>query len=321
MHKRQDFRQSPALHACLQYFVPMVLLCLSACQPADLLTATKTRSPINSITPTEHPQIFSPTGPAAIKTLIPTATPTPDCLVYGGDLQFGTFYSELLGADFNFQIYLPPCYQTHSDQRFPVVYLLHGLSSTNEQWLNLGLIETMDKLIANRDIAPFIIVLPQETVFAPPQTSQFGNAIVSDLIPWIDSHYRTMPEKTFRGIGGLSRGAAWAVHIGFTNYELFSSVGAHSLPLFQADGANINTWITQLPKEELPLFFFDIGRGDRERLSAQDFADQLDQNNIPHEWYLFIGGHTEAYWSNHLDQYLRWYARLWTTEIINNDVK
>ena len=87
--------------------------------------------------------------------------------------------------------------------------------------------------------------------------------------------------------------------------------GAHSLPLFEADGGKITAWLAQTPNEELPEVFIDIGRDDQEWQTAQAFATQLDEANIPHEWYLFTGGHTESYWSSHLEQYLRWYTRDW----------
>ncbi len=169
----------------------------------------------------------------------------------------------------------------------------------------------MNELIANGAISPFIAVMPLEANFTPPQTSQFGNAIVQDLIPWIDMNYRTLPEKQYRAIGGVSRGAAWAVHLGFEDYEYFSRVGAHSLPLFEADGGKLAAWMYLRPIDELPIFFIDIGRNDQEWKTAEDFANLLDENNILHEWYLFNGGHTEEYWSSHLEQYLRWYAADW----------
>ena len=146
---------------------------------------------------------------------------------------------------------------------------------------------------------------------SPPQTSAFPKALVEELIPWIDAQYVTKPEKTFRGIGGISRGAAWAVQIGFENSHLFSRIGAHSLPLFQADGGKVSGWLTQEPVEALPEVFIDIGRSDQEWRTAEIFANQLDDHHIPHEWHLFTGDHTETYWSAHLKQYLMWYAHNW----------
>jgi len=198
-----------------------------------------------------------------------------------------------------------------ANQTYPVIYLLHGLLSNSDQWVRLGLVTVMDDLIASREIPPMLIVLPQESPLMPPQTSQFGIAIVSELVPWIDSTYPTQPERAYRAIGGVSRGAAWAVRLGFENAQIFSRIGAHSLPLFEADGADVTAWLIQTPKEDYPEVFIDIGRDDPEWQTALQFADQLDASQIPHEWYLFTDGHTEAYWSAHLDLYLRWYSQNW----------
>jgi enterochelin esterase-like enzyme len=241
----------------------------------------------------------------------PFPTPTLDCLSNGGELHTSSIYSETLKADINFYIYLPPCYQISTDRHYPVVYLLHGLLQTHEQWIRLGLVERMDALIADESIPPFIVILPQEESFDPPQTSLYPDAMVNKLIPWVDEHYRTSPQKKYRSIGGVSRGAAWAVKMGFEYHNTFAKVGAHSLPLFDADSAHLLTWVTQIPAEDLPQFYIDIGRDDQEWKSAQDFADLLDEYNIPHEWYLFTNGHTETYWRSHLDQYLCWYADGW----------
>ena len=169
----------------------------------------------------------------------------------------------------------------------------------------------MDDLIAQGELPPFIIILPEESPIEPPQMSSFPDILTKELIPWIDNHYNTLAEKPYRGIGGLSRGAAWAVQIGFEHPSLFCCVGAHSLPLFQADGGKIDRWLTQNPIEELPRVLIDIGRDDQEWPTAQNFANQLDSAHVPHEWYLFNSGHTESYWSDHLDLYLQWYARNW----------
>jgi enterochelin esterase-like enzyme len=270
----------------------------------------------SATTPTSTPPEMAPkptisTTPERTETSIPSATPTADCLLAGGTQQSKIIDSEQLGADFHFQIYLPPCYDANPDHRYPVLYLLHGLSYNSEQWLRLGLANTMDNLVAEGTLPPFIIVLPQESPFIPPQASHFPDALIKDLIPWIDENYHTLPEKNYRAIGGLSRGAAWSIRIGFTHPTFFTSVGAHSLPLFEADGGNVSRWLIQTPVEDLPVFFIDIGRDDPEWQTALAFVNLLDEKNIPHEWYLFNDGHTEEYWSDHLETYLQWYARNW----------
>jgi enterochelin esterase-like enzyme len=314
MDKRQD--AANIFFLIVGWLAVSIFLLVSSTACQTNLTATPTlidQAPQTTAT-TEVPD--QPTSTNTLTTpqptlASPTSTPTIDCLQQGGEIQRGRIYSETLGDDFVFQVYLPPCYQADRGQRYPVAYLLHGLSYTEDQWLRLGLAAHMDRLIADGSLAPFIVILPHETRFLPPQTSGFGDALVEELIPWADQHYRTLPEKDFRSIGGISRGAAWSVHIGFEHYQHFGSVGAHSLPLFEVDGGRVNHWVTHIPFEELPAFFIDIGRSDQERWTAQDFADQLNVYHVPHTWYLFNGDHTEAYWSAHLDLYLRWYGRNW----------
>ena len=246
-----------------------------------------------------------------IKTTTLPVLPTTDCIAQGGQVLSETFFSSNLETDFHNYLYLPPCYETSAMEGYPVLYLLHGLSQTHEEWLQMGLAEEMNTLIAKNEIPPFIIVLPLEATFNPPQTSPFPDAIIEELIPRIDDLYNTRSEKEYRAIGGISRGAAWAVRMGFKFYKTFSKVGAHSLPLFKADGSNVLVWVTQTPADELPEFFIDIGRDDQNWKTAQEFTNLLNAYDIPHEWYFFTGGHTEQYWASHLVQYLQWYANGW----------
>lgn len=311
MPKRQDLPHKLFANHKWLLLILILLLGFSACQPMD--TAPENELPTNqtiageTVSPQNAPTRTPPDTPPDPL----TTTPSPDCLVEGGSLQSETIFSERLDADFHFQIYLPHCYPFRTDQPYPVIYLLHGLFNDNEQWLRLGLLEKMNALIADGIIPPFIVVLPQEDVFKPHQTSLFADALAEELIPWVDAHYETQTDRKYRGIGGISRGAAWAVRIGFTHFNTFRRVGVHSLPEFEADTGRINSWITSIPREDLPTFFIDIGRDDPDWQSAQAFANQLNDNNVPHEWYLFKGGHTETYWTNHLEQYLLWYAKNW----------
>ena len=310
-------RQATPTLPLLASLVTLLALLLGACQPqAALPLATPTAAPNHTATPQNTPTPDA-TDQAATEMAQPTAT--PDCRQQGGTLLNESLYSDALEEDLFYDIYLPPCYGADPETRYPVVYLLHGLSYRQDQWQRLGLEPTMDALIAAGEIPPFIAVMPLESPFTPPQVSEFGNALVNDLIPWVDAQYQTLPEKAYRAIAGVSRGAAWATHLGFEHYELFARVGAHSLPLFEADGGRLYSWMGRAD-EDLPLFFIDIGRNDQEWQIAEGFANLLDENGIPHEWYLLNGGHTEAYWSSHLAEYLLWYSAGWW-DANGNEVK
>ncbi len=324
MGKRQDI-----VHVLFQnaaYLVCVLILMFSgaACQagesPATIVPLEPAPAQTTAMPVALHTASVTPIALEAVSAT-PTAqepSPTPgitmtsiDCRFAGGQVLSEALFSEHLGEDLHYLLYLPPCYHEGLTEDYPVTYLLHGLSYTQDQWVRLGVAEQMDALISEGRIAPFIIVMPTEARFQPPLNSAFADALVQELIPFVDQQYRTLPERAYRAIGGLSRGAAWAVHLGFEHPHLFSRVGAHSLPLFEVDGGRLDGWLAETPDAGLPDFFIDIGRSDPERWSAQNFADLLNAYHIPHTWYLFNGGHTEAYWSTHLELYLHWYAQDW----------
>jgi enterochelin esterase-like enzyme len=311
MRKRQASQKIFLLLLWLAFSLFSVFI-LSSCAPetAPIATTTKTQTSTSTklpLLPTHNP-ITVTLSPTIAPT---TATSTIDCLSSGGKLEERSIFSNHLDEDLDVKIYLPPCYGNQPDQHYPVIILLHGLLSTNDQWLRLGLVETMDRLISLGEIPPAIVALPQEPRVRTGQSSQFDQAIITELIPWIDSSYATRPDRIYRAIGGISRGAAWAVQIGFENLDFFSRIGAHSMPLFETDAPRITAWLIQTPQDIAPNVFIDIGRDDPEWQTAQYFANQLDEYGIPHEWYFFTGGHTEDYWKSHLVQYLQWYTQNW----------
>ena len=192
-----------------------------------------------------------------------------------------------------------------------MLYLIHGQSFNDDQWDRMNADEMADTLIAADQVPPFIIVMPRDRVWSSPEEDMFGEAIMHDLLPWIDETYRTIPERTHRAIGGLSRGASWAVHLGILNWESFSAVGAHSLPVFPSDTNNIRKWLNAIPRESIPRFFIDIAELDRWSVTATWFENILTEMDIPHVWHLYTGYHNEDYWQTHMEEYLRWYAQEW----------
>lgn len=212
-----------------------------------------------------------------------------------------------------YRIYLPPCYEQQADRRYPALYLIHGQNFNHDQWDRLGVDEAMDAGVAAGELPPFLIVLPRDRSWAQPTEDGFGRALIEDLLPTIDETYRTLPGREYRAVGGLSRGASWSIHLGFSQWELFGAIGLHSPPVFWTDTAHIREWLNAIPLEEMPRIYMDIGEKDRQEImrSAVWFEQLLTENGIPHEWYLFPGYHEEAYWEAHVEQYLRWYSQVW----------
>jgi len=194
---------------------------------------------------------------------------------------------------------------------YPVLYLLHGQASTEDQWLDLGIFETADHLISTGAIPPLIIVMPYDKSYKQPTEDHFGEAIMDVVVPYIEATYRTQTDRSGRAIGGLSRGGAWAIHLGLTQPEMFASIGAHSPAIFLTDGKKIERWLAALPGDISLRVFVDIGDNDTGVADAQEFEQLLTKYEIEHDWHFYLGAHTEAYWQAHVEEYLRWYAGQW----------
>jgi enterochelin esterase-like enzyme len=212
-----------------------------------------------------------------------------------------------------YAVYLPPCYDQEDSRRYPVLYLIHGQNFNHDQWDRLGVDETANELVGTGELPPFLIVLPRDRVWTQPDEDPFGQVLAERLVPTIDAQYRTRRAREFRAVGGLSRGAGWAVHLGLSSWRLFGAIGGHSLPVFWADTPHIRRWLDEIPARSLPRIYLDIGDKDRPAIleSALWFENLLTEKGIPHEWHLYTGYHEEAYWAAHVEEYLRWYAAEW----------
>jgi enterochelin esterase-like enzyme len=231
----------------------------------------------------------------------------------GGRIEESKVSTYLLPIPLMYLIYLPPCYDEDHEKAYPVLYLIHGSTYTDDQWVRLGVPAAADRLIAKGEMAPFIVVMPQDMVWKEPTEDNFGLAVAQVLVPWIDENYRTIPDRAHRAVGGLSRGGAWAVHLGLANWELFGAIGVHSGFVFHTDVQPIYEWIDSIPNGMAPQIYMDLGNADRPDITqgAIWLEGLLTKFHIPHEWHLFVGEHEEVYWSSHVEDYLHWYTQDW----------
>jgi enterochelin esterase-like enzyme len=264
-------------------------------------------SGVSPMTPEFHP-VNTEEQPQAISF---GSTSPGDCQQRTGTVLDTSLDSKIYQAPVKFSLYLPPCFSEKDTTRYPVLYLLHGQTYDNHQWIRLGLAEAADVLINGHQIAPLIIVMPNDPDWRQPNDSLFGRMLVSEMLPYVDQTYPTLSERQYRVIGGLSRGASWALHLGLTNWQLFSRIGAHSLPVFANDSAYIPKWLTEIPDGSHPQIYIDTGNQDPELNIARNVEALLTAHLIPHEWHMFTGEHDESYWSHHLQKYLLWYACEW----------
>ena len=135
--------------------------------------------------------------------------------------------SNFLGRENKFSIYLPADYAT-SQRRYPVLYLLHGYSGNENDWIQSGEANrTADKMIANGEIPDMIIVMPdgQNSWYVNQEVGpgKYADFFIKEFIPYIDKNYRTKAEKGYRAISGLSMGGYGSALFAAKNLNVFQS--------------------------------------------------------------------------------------------------
>jgi len=136
-------------------------------------------------------------------------------------------------ADREVTVYLPPGYAADRTRRYPVVYLLHGYGGTDGTWTGrlASLPEIADQLVAAGRLHEFIVVMPNAFTLhkgsmysSSVTTGDWETYIARDLVAYVDSHYRTIADRTSRGLAGHSMGGYGAIRIGMKRPDMFSAL-------------------------------------------------------------------------------------------------
>ncbi len=268
---------------------------------AELIpTATSLQHLLPSSTPPPS-QTVTP-----LVTAVPQPSPTPACGEQSGRVvEFQIASSILNGEKVPTNIYFPPCYTYQPQQRYPVLYLLHGLGHDQNTWsVDIGINQTADRLLQAKEIAPLIIVMPQEY----PTDEHFDRVLNETIVPFVDQNFRTYNNRSYRALGGVSRGAGIAMRIGLQAPQIFGMLGFHSLAILRSDDAFVSKWVNSVPRELSQHYFIDIGSEDSITVSAFYLHNLFLSRDIAHE-YLFVEGgeHSIGFWAFQSETYLRWY--------------
>ena len=200
-------------------------------------------------------------------------------------------------------VYTPPDYETNSTKQYPVLYLQHGGGEDETGWPNQGKTNLIiDNLIAEGKAKPFIIVMDNGTWSWPenvprPKPGQrpapgswppagwadgFMKTMIDDIIPMIDSNYRTLADQQHRAMAGLSMGGMETRIITLANPDVFSYVGLFSGGSITMDDINNSPGF----KEKVKLLFVSYGSREIENGKTRFGGNpETDTECIEKYWY------------------------------------
>ncbi|MGF1503661.1 MAG: alpha/beta hydrolase [Anaerolineae bacterium] len=287
----------------------------------SLMGCASASPPPPIVTPTALPEATRQPTVAPTATVVPTAAPEPtafQCDEPAGRIEMESVDSAITGEPLRYRVYLPPCYET-ANLRYPTLYMFHGMDQVgamnDDMWDRLGLDEAATNGYLSGEHVPLIIVMPNGWDAGHDRDDgPYPRVVVEELIPRIEADYCTSGQ---RAVGGLSRGGYWAYAIAFLYPEVFERVGGHSGFFYAGDYPQANPYDlipTAQGIEEL-IMYLDYGAADTlvpDRVDA--FNERLvTTRNIEPTFIVYPeGGHDEAYWSAHVDDYLDFYTAAWS---------
>ncbi|MGH2389998.1 MAG: alpha/beta hydrolase [Chloroflexota bacterium] len=137
-------------------------------------------------------------------------------------------------------VYLPPGYDDAPERRYPAIYLIQGMTGQLDMWRNRTAFrkngpELVDELFSSGDVPPCLVVwvdcwtsLGGSQFLDSPGTGRYHTYLCDEVVPWIDAHYRTLPEAAHRGIAGKSSGGYGAMITPMLRPDLWGGLATHA---------------------------------------------------------------------------------------------
>ena len=254
--------------------------------------------------------------------------PGPRSEVYNEAKHRGTlttmwYDSALLGINRRMIVYTPYGYdlKENSKVKYPVLYLLHGGGGDEEAWTSMGrAAEIMDNLIERGQAVPMIVVMPNgnpnqqaaPTLGIEPTNinyrdpyyaNAYVNSLVTEIIPFIESHFRVNAKPAYRAISGLSMGGGHTL----TASQLYPSVFDYICPqsISSQDTPEIRAQLRALKKDGYKLYWVGVGNTDFLYEGAQTLDRILTEEGLEHTFYVSEGGHEWKNWRLYLQTFAK----------------
>jgi enterochelin esterase-like enzyme len=231
-------------------------------------------------------------------------------------------------------IYFPRGYDPR--RSYPVIYLLHGMRGSPSSYVSgLDFAAVADGLISSGAATPFLAVIPVAGPVVNPDSGEWAGIwedyLVSDVVPWVDSHLPTIASPAGRALEGFCAGGYGAVDIGLRNPGLFGTLGSwegyfapvfNDGPFVQATAADLAAHNpTLLLRREAPQlrsagvrFYISVGGNHGQVLAAWSlqFAHELNTLGLSHQLWRLPASQAGHFWSATMPSALTYAAEAFT---------
>jgi enterochelin esterase-like enzyme len=219
-------------------------------------------------------------------------------------------------------VYTPPGYDAKHKGGYPVLYLLHGWSDTEDAWMLNGHVNYMlDSMLAQGKVVPMIVVMPLGygdlefvkngwAVWSDPHQivanlQTYSQMLLTEIVPAVEREYDVASGRENRAIAGLSMGGLESLTIGLNHTDEFAYVGGMSSAIFGGKAGNDPTFETDIPKldakkADLRLLWVACGKTDSLIKANRDFV----------AWTKAKGFHTVAVETEGAHTWLTWRPNL-----------
>ena len=228
-----------------------------------------------------------------------------------GNLDSVTYQSKTVGNKRKALVYTPPGYSKKN--KYPVLYLLHGIGGDEKEWLNGAQPQIiLDNLYADGKLQPMIVVMPNGRAMKDDRATgnifdsdkvqafaTFEKDLLNDLVPFVEKKYAVLTDREHRAIAGLSMGGGQSLNFGLGNLDKFAWIGGFSSAPNTKPPAKLIPDVTAA-KEKIKLLFISCGASDWLIDFSKRTHDYLQQNNIPHIYFIEPGVHDFKVWKNGL---------------------
>jgi len=180
---------------------------------------------------------------------------------------FAPFHADRLNNDRGIAVWLPPSYGRSESRRYPVLYLQDGMSmldcDTRSNEAKAGVDSWVEKLSARGFMSEIILVaidnLPgRDQEYSPAiRGADYADFVVRQVKPYIDHHYRTMPESENTGVAGWSLGALISLFLAWKHPDVFGKAACLSTCFFDCPTEEDGDMVMRTYKELIHASDFD----------------------------------------------------------------